>query len=1008
MSSSQRVVGAISAALAGALALVINGWIGLAIWRGFTFDWYTHAPVQSFDGRFILVDVFLTALITAAITVLITVKLVKKRWDDDAIRYDSEPEEGETRDVTTFTGRSVARYGLFSAIFLSIAVAVFFVGAGTEFRGETFVAIKVAAGVIAGIYAGWGVSVALVRGLASGTIVEADQGNIARMSLGASRHPKKVLAVVLALTILLGSGLPLISTSVDVADVLPRGDHNTRAAKNVTSNFKSAYTQQNEVMFRIDPDACREISQQKLPDRQTETNCGKITDEVYVRAIEEFYRYIKRNTDIEYQIALPSFYKLINWTEAGGQDAPDSAFALPPTDPQGEVQYRTVDEGVWASISDAVTPTLSPQREVAVGLYMVEGNANLTQREVGRQFIDARDSYLEWVEDRGEYPIFVDDNKPLIVADRPAANAHSSKLAQEDFALLFPLIVGFIAALLWIAFRHPRAILVSGTTLAVGTIWTYGFMGHVGIPLNTLNLVVIPILLGNGIDYSIHMMTEFAEHKSELKPDDEAFSLAGDRAGFAMFVATATTVVGLGIMMVSPSLLMAQMGLLAAVGMGSIFLLAVTFIPAQLAVFESSEGIGASFERSELMPRFGAWVSDHKFAIAAIIIVVTLLTAYNARNLTIETFGDPAQNWPEEDWLRQENDLGLAEFYDQEDGPTKKTNIVVFEGDLYDHDTHVYIEDVFFAVGEKPNVDTSTSRHIPFLVDVWLTVKDGAIGAPIHLGQQQSSDSEYYSRSPDYPRSRDEIRTTFNEMFDEPVSTFASLFIDHPEHEIGTMTVAVEGKTYPQAEASWQQVWDAIRSVDDQRPDDVRVAFVGNTATNYLFITGQLPWLNYMTLASLAAVALLVGYFTRSWKATAAVAGVVGVTAIWFAGILPTIGVGLAITLMLPIVFITSIGTDYAVHLLWNVEKTGSAWRTFGTTGKAVMFSALTDIGAFVIFSRVRNLAVRDAVVTTALAIAVVFLVTVMIVGIAHEVEEPDEPEEVDEELAEVRQSVTR
>ncbi|MGB1698302.1 MAG: MMPL family transporter, partial [Thermoplasmatota archaeon] len=172
--------------------------------------------------------------------------------------------------------------------------------------------------------------------------------------------------------------------------------------------------------------------------------------------------------------------------------------------------------------------------------------------------------------------------------------------------------------------------------------------------------------------------------------------------------------------------------------------------------------------------------------------------------------------------------------------------------------------------------------------------------------------------------------------------------------------------------------------------------FVGNTATNYLFVAEQLPWLTYMSVASTIILFVLVLVFTRDIKATLVATALAGITSLWWFGLLPFINIGLAITLMLPIVFIFNIGTDYVVHMIWNIKKVGNSREVFETTGKAILFSAITTAGAFAVFALIQNVAVSRTMIATTLAIGVIFLATMLVVPIFYKVLAKDEPEEKD------------
>ncbi len=1019
----------INAAINGAVAWGI-AWIHT---NPFTIDWYHNEPTRFFEETFVVEDIVAGTFLTGLVVTVIVGLILYRMWDKGEVAATTREtmllsEKRSRPQHLLITGFTV---GVVLALFALLNILVYNAALGLDHvAAAQFTQLKIISGVAAGGIAGAVATVSIVVNLSRGKLVDTRETGslIGRLSLWSSENNKKVIAAVLVLTILLGSGIADIHTNVDVADVLPRGNPNTDAAKNITDEFESGYTQQVEFFFHVDEDACLEDSRRNIPLRhQTltgepspEVNCGNITDEVYIRAVEEFYEYLTeytykedlgpfeedewgeddgeriRESPFVYQIGLPSFFKLINWTVAGGQDdAPEGAFGLPDEDQRH--RWNTVNETMWAAIESTINPTLNPTYDQAVMLYLVPTGTDLTQREIGEAAINAREDWNEWAKANADYKVFTGENQPTFAADPPVANAHASSLLEDDFAFLGPIILYVLIIALFLAFRNIKSVLIAGSTMGLGVVWTYGLMGHLDIAMNPLNLTVLPLIMGNGVDYAIHMINEFLEHKSEGYTDAEAFLTAGNRAGFAMMIATITTVVGLTVMMLSPSLLLAQLGLLAAVAMTSVYLLTVAFIPAILTMVGGTEDMGSDFRPSKVIPAMGRFIHRFRGVFAALLIVVSILSYMNLGALTIEEFGEPGLNFPEGDWLREEHTSSLQTFYGTEPGePIFKTNVVVVEGDVEGYDTHRYIDNLTLSLGEQSNqtevLNMDTSRDLPFLIRTWLKVKDGpesvATGSLSELLENQG-----YRDYSEYPKDREAIHRTIDEIFASPLSTFSSLFVNHPENNITVVTIAVKTGSFDNAEMAWDHTWEAIDRVDGERPSDVTTAFVGNTPTNYLFIQEELPWLTYMSYASFAVVVLLVLAFTRDLKATLAVGLLVGLTSLWLMAILPLLGIGLAITLMLPLVFIFSIGSDYAVHMIWNIKKVGNVERVYETVGKAIMYSAITDMSAFLLFTNIpgtpfhgiRDLMVQKAMVATVVAIGIIFIGTIVITSILYD-----------------------
>ncbi|HEX2066553.1 MAG TPA: MMPL family transporter, partial [Candidatus Thermoplasmatota archaeon] len=529
---------------------------------------------------------------------------------------------------------------------------------------------------------------------------------LAAVSIFCSRHARLVLLLALLVTGGFAVGVGRITTDVDVADVLPRGNPNTVAAHELTEKFRSTFTQQVTLQLHIDEDG-RHWRQDnaKLVHRnqgvplfppaaggasgpgRPNPDPRNITDEVYVRAMEELVRFVQARTDFSRAITISNLYSLVNWTLAGGNGsgggspAPPGAFALPGhASREQAARYHLVDQAVKAAILDAVDAVASPSWTHAAALFMPAADNRKPTRELGDQMLRVRDEYVAAVASgQTQFTVFGPANPPLFTVDLPVANAHSSALVREDSLRLLPLVALFIVVCLFVAFRAPRAVAVSLATLVVALVWSYGTMGFLGIALNTLNMTIVPLVMGVGIDYSIHMINEFVAHKAEGRSDLEAFRLAGTRSGVAMLIATATTVGGLAVLIFSPSLLIADLGIVATVALSAIYLLAITFIPAALTVVGGSERMGASFSRSRAMPTLARGVTKARWAVLALLLAVSALAYPVAEGIGKEAFGDPGRNYLPSDPIRREHEKGLAWFYEAPDSD-EKANVLTFSG----------------------------------------------------------------------------------------------------------------------------------------------------------------------------------------------------------------------------------------------------------------------------------------------------------------------------------------
>ena len=1022
-----------AAALAAGLLVGAAGWyvgdlVGARLADGFTFDWYVHAP----EPKVPVPDALRVAAMAAGLAAFVGVSLtvgpaaLLTRKASERMRH-APPRYRDPLSLDVHAVRLLLGLATAAALLAILGGFVLFSNEGVRnltprgYRQLVALAAAAGAGAAAALTA-W----STFRGFVTGRVVSSSPKNVmARVSLFAMRNAKTTVAVVLATTVVAGYYATMVTTNVDVADVLPRGDPNTAAAHNLTSKFKSSFTQQVTFQFHVldmeDPAqaALYEENNATIPARKTDARPGNISDEVYVRAIAETIAHVVAQEPFAGSIASADIFKLVNWTMDGGQNSSDPrvAFGIPPTDELGELRYRTVEEAVFGvgALYAAVDAVTSPNWTQTAVLVTVSPTSDVPAKVIGQRALEVRDGWVHRVRmDQTNFTVFGPENPPLFSVDLPLANAHASQLTADDFRLLMPLIGVFVAVTLFIAFRNVASVIVTFSALAIAVTWTLGAMGALGYALNTINLAVIPLIMGVGIDYGIHMMNEFQEYRSQGKTPEEAWTLAGGGSAFALFVGAITTIAGLFVMVISPSLLVSQLGMLGIVAMVACYTLAVVFIPAAYTLLGGGRAMKRrqQYQPSRLMPAFAYGVSRARVLVLVLLLLVAGAAVASQQNLRREAFGDPPRNWLPGDPLREEHLRAIEGFYETGTDDVK-ANVIILEGDVTDPAMHDYINGITGTLrrnalaGEyrdpatnetrESRVIADTLRDLPFLLNTWLTVKDGVPGVAAYLGApaleqvfDQANLQDPTGRSDPYPRTQADIRRELDGVFQSPLRQFGNLFVDAPDYEMTVIVFSVRAATYPDAESVWNEVQAAILENEPLRPEGTKTSFFGNTAINYLFVAKQVPWLNAMNMVSVGIVVLIVALFTRRLGPTLAVAGVSALAStLWF-GLLPVLDIGLAISLTLPLIFISAMGSDYALHLSLRASRTKNPRETFEGVGKGVLFSFVTTFGAFVIFTRISDLAGRRSIVATCLAIAVVFVVTLLIVPLIYPIKRGD------------------
>ena len=102
----------------------------------------------------------------------------------------------------------------------------------------------------------------------------------------------------------------------------------------------------------------------------------------------------------------------------------------------------------------------------------------------------------------------------------------------------------FIVTLLWVAFRNLRVLLLVFLPLSVGTITSFGFAAITVRDLNSFTGFFGAVLIGLGIDFSIHLFSRYREERAASHSLEGALVRAWDGSGPPCFAAALTTAGG--------------------------------------------------------------------------------------------------------------------------------------------------------------------------------------------------------------------------------------------------------------------------------------------------------------------------------------------------------------------------------------------------------------------------------------------------------------------------------
>jgi hypothetical protein len=193
----------------------------------------------------------------------------------------------------------------------------------------------------------------------------------------------------------------------------------------------------------------------------------------------------------------------------------------------------------------------------------------------GRNAMAFRDDIGTIVTESGK--VFHASSSNIIFADMLTIMLEEGKLA-----VALTLSVVFLIVLL--DFRSFRETALVLNPLILGMLWTIGAMSLFGLKINFFNMVVLPSVIGIGVDHGVHL---FHRYKEEGRG---SLLHVLKNTGLAITMCTLTTMTGYSGLIMAHHPGLNSIGDLAVIGLSATFITAVVVLPAMLQLLEGKNG----------------------------------------------------------------------------------------------------------------------------------------------------------------------------------------------------------------------------------------------------------------------------------------------------------------------------------------------------------------------------------------------------------------------------------
>lgn len=172
------------------------------------------------------------------------------------------------------------------------------------------------------------------------------------------------------------------------------------------------------------------------------------------------------------------------------------------------------------------------------------------------------------------------DTEIYMYAD--GALGHYMTEAEAAMEPIFLVLIVIIFGVLYYAFRRLTDTGITMLSLLIAVLWQIGMISWLGISLDLFQFMVPLLLMGLGVDFSLHLIINYREGLSKEGTDEERLEHAVNRVFKvtvpALILATVTTMVGFGSNMIFEFAAIFKFGLGATLGILAVLMVNLFFV----------------------------------------------------------------------------------------------------------------------------------------------------------------------------------------------------------------------------------------------------------------------------------------------------------------------------------------------------------------------------------------------------------------------------------------------
>ena len=155
----------------------------------------------------------------------------------------------------------------------------------------------------------------------------------------------------------------------------------------------------------------------------------------------------------------------------------------------------------------------------------------------------------------------------------------------ESIATTIVVALIILAVFFWITQRQPTLGVIAVTPIVLALLWVLGTMALLDIPYTLVTSMITALSIGIGVDYTIHVIHRYREEFTRLRDPERAAVRTLATTGPALLGSALTTVLGLGVLILSPVLSIQEFGITAAITIAYALIVSIVLVPPAMTVW---------------------------------------------------------------------------------------------------------------------------------------------------------------------------------------------------------------------------------------------------------------------------------------------------------------------------------------------------------------------------------------------------------------------------------------